>query len=91
MKSILILTQESIILNKGLLNIFSGYFSSFTNVQLTAQWFQVGNLFNKLDQYPRCDDRICMSWHCVCDITMKNLIPCHSLFYLGNQSFHVVK
>ena len=77
-KSIFILTHKTLLLKKGYQKSYSGYILSFINVQLNALWSEVKNLVCKLDQYLRCDNGICMSWYCVCIITINKFIPRNS-------------
>ena len=39
---------------------YSACFLSFTNVQLTMQWFQIKYLVCKLDPYEEYDDGVCI-------------------------------
>ena len=84
-------TQRTLLLIKGYQKSYSRYLLSFNNVQLTAQWFKIRNLVCILDQYPGYDDGIWISWSCVCNITLNNLIFRTSSFYFGNQNFDVLK
>ena len=66
---------------------YSGYFSSFANVQLTVWWFKIRNFVCKLNQYPGYDDEICMSSACVFHSTINNSIPRPLWFNLRKSEF----
>ena len=61
-----------------ILLLYSPYFFIFlfsTNMQWTAQWFQIRNLVCKLNRYPGYDDEIYMIWSCFCYKSIINSIP----------------